>query len=145
VNLAQLRKTNTGAAMAIAAGVFVLAVTSWPVPATTSTRGDLTAVWATAVRLLGVAVVAAPFLASLRPRRLGLAKLLAAAGGIGLVAAGVAAVLTGGGLGELLLGAAPGGVGLAAAWLLGPLRRPEVERAARAEALGRAQRGEHRG
>ena len=46
----------------------------------------------------------------------------------------------GGGPGELLLGAVPGGVALGAAWLLGPLRRPEVERAARAEVLGRARR-----
>jgi hypothetical protein len=141
VDLTRLKHTNAGAVLAIAAGLFSIAVTTWPAPVAQGTRGDLTAAWVIAVRVCGAAVVAAPFLASAWPGRLGLAKLVLAAGGLGLVAAAVAGQLAGGGPAELLLNAVPGLLALIAAWLLVPLRRPEVERAKRAEAAGRTRRG----
>ena len=142
MNVARLKHTNAGAVLAIAAGLFSLAVTTWPTPVAYGTRGDLTAAWAAAVRLMGVVMVAAPFIASLWPNRLALAKSVLAVAGLALIATAVMSQFAGGGPAELLLDAVPGVLALVAAWLLGPLRRPEVERAKRAEAAGRARRGE---
>lgn len=142
MDVTRLKHTNAGAVLAIAAGLFSLDVTTWPTPAAHSTRGDLTVAWAAAVRLLGVVMVAAPFIASLWPGRLALTNTVLAVAGLALVAAGVMSQLAGGGPAELLLDAVPGVLALVTAWLLGPLRRPEVERAKRATAVGRARRGE---
>jgi hypothetical protein len=141
VAVGRLRQTNTGAVLAIAAGLFSLGATTWPAPVRQSAIGGVGDVWAIAVHFLGAAVLAAPFIASLWPRYLWLAKALLAVAGIALIGTGVATQLAVGlEIASIFLDILPGAVALLAAWLLVPLRRPEVERAVRETEAGRARR-----
>ena len=134
----RLKQSNAGAVLAIASGIFLLGLTTFPRPVPEGAEGDAGAVWIAVTRVLALVILGAPFLASLRPRSLGLARGALAVAGLLLIATSVVVVvLSAAGPETLLLDGVPGLLALIAAWLLRPLRRPEVERAARAEASAR--------
>jgi hypothetical protein len=128
------RVPNLGAALAIGAGVFALALTTFQPPTPQTNLGDMGSVWGVAVHGLGLLMIGAPFLASLRPSLLPLARSVLLLAGALMVGSGVTMhLLFRVGLLAAALDVVPGLVGIVAAQLLGPLRRPEVERAMAAE------------
>jgi hypothetical protein len=124
---------NAGAALAIVAGVLALAVTTWLAPGPQARAGDLTAVWATTTRAVGVLLILAPFFVDRWPAAVKSVLLL---GGLALIGKGILYGLALG-AGAALFDLVPGVAALAAAWLIGPRSRPEVARAERADELGR--------
>jgi len=121
---------NLGAALAITAGVVLLAATTWPTPGPQGASGDATATWAVASRGLGVVFLIAPCFVG---RALGLVKGVLAVGAVALLVLTAIPTMAGG-LGPLtvldLIAAVLAG---AAAFLIGPRQRTEVDRALRAE------------
>ncbi len=133
---------NTGAMLAIVAGLFSFALAIWPAPAPQGVLGDWTGLWTTGLLILALCCIGAPFLTN---RSTALSKGLLAFAALALFGSGTFFWLfADSGFTTALWDYVPGILAAAAAVLIGPVDQPEVDRAMRAEGRNTGERSTRR-